>query len=328
MDSKKRAREIVEKEFRRNKRKNQHADDSSEDDERGSQRRKRPLITPTQVKIKDQNAPVAESQYRDRAKERREGKLKRDDEDDIFDWKQERRKEPISVPSIEKEEPVEIITGRFQTREEAQEYLQSNPSVSTVLGRAIVRFWLTRWQKMNPNAPPKISSSVYTMTKETYPSLLVMPSEKSYPSTTNRSAMRPLLPEDLLQQIRRACKKEKERPQTTNEKAAVQNTATDAEEDDDEDIFDNLGDYDDNDESEQDADAPTRKGEKVVLFQPYEPEEVAPVITFPVRRQNRSSEHFSSAPSEVDYHEDESSEDEKKSKKKRRKKQRSGSDSE
>ncbi|GAX10485.1 hypothetical protein FisN_21Lh186 [Fistulifera solaris] len=328
MDSKQRAREIVEREFRRSKRKNKNADDSSDDDERGSQRRKRPLLTPTQVKTKDQNAPVADSQYRDRAQERREGKSKRDDEDGIFDWKQDRNKESISVAPIEKEYPVENTTGRFQTKEEAQEYLQSNPSVSTVLGRAIVRFWQSRWQKVNLNAPLKLSSSVYTMTTETYPSLLIMPSEKTYPSTTNNS-MRPLLPDDLLQQIHRACSKEKDCPQTTNGKEPLQKKAIVADDDDDEeDIFDNLGDDDDKEDSEQDTDAPTRKGEKVVLFQPEEPEEVAPAITFPVRRRNQGLERFSSAPSEVDYPEDESSEDEKSSKKKRRKKGRSGSDSE
>jgi hypothetical protein len=327
MDSKQRAREIVEKEFSRNKRKNKHADDSSEDEVVGNQRRKRPLITPSQVKSKDQNVPVADSKYRDRAKERREGTLKRDDEDDIFDSKQERKKESIAVPliEIEKENPVDCTTGRFGTKEEAQEYLQSNPPVTTVLGRSVVNFWQTRWQKVNPKTPLKLSSSVYTMTTETYSSLLIMPSEQTYPSATN-SASRPLLPGDLLQQIHRTSNKAKDRLQTANEKEPSQNKATDV--DDDEDIFDDLGHYDDKEDLEQDADAPTRKGEKVILFQPEEPEEVAPVITFPVRRGSQGLEHFSPAPAEVDYPEDESSEDEKKSKKKRRKKRRSGSDSE
>ena len=325
MDTKQKAREIVEKEFRRNKRKNKNADYSTDEEgEEANARRKRPLITPSQVKSKDDK--VSDSRYRDRAQERREGTFKQNDEEGVFDWKEDRnteRKKPISVPL--QEDVMECTEGRFETREQAQEFLQSNPTSSTVLGRAMIRFWLTRWHKVNPNAPPKLSSSVYTMTTATHPPLQIMPTEKTYPSSTTKSS-RPLLPDELLHQIKSACTHTKERRQTANARAtsSEEPIKKHANEDEDDDIFGDLGQYDE--QEDIDEIAPTRKGEKVILFEPEE-SEVALALILPVKAQSQRLEGFSPAMAEIDYPDDGSSGDEKKQKKKKRKKQRSGSDS-
>lgn len=330
MDSKQKARQIVEKEFRRQKRKNKNADYSSDEEVGADTRRKRPLITPSQVRTEDNKVSTGDSKYRDRAQERREGTTQKDDEEDAFDWKEDRRnKESTSV--LLKEDPAECAASRFETKEQAQEYLQRNPIPSTVLGKAIIRFWQTRWQKVNPNAPPKLSSSVYIMTTATYPPLQIMPSEKTYPLTSNRGS-RPSIPDDLLQQINRACSNAKERCQTvkalTNTSEEPSKNYANEDDDDDDDIFGDLGQYDEQqDEDQLDTRIPTRKGEKVTLFEPEEPE-VAPVVIQPEHAQSQRLERFSPAIAEMDYPDDQSSGDEKTHKKKKRKKQRVGSESE
>lgn len=328
MDRKQIAREIVEKEFRRNKGKNKNTDYSSGEEEVDSRRKKRPLITPSQIKTKDSKLSAADSKYRDRAQERREGRFKKDDKVDAFDWNEDRNGEPISVPKKEKEDPVhsECIDSQFETREQAQEYLQSNPASSTVLGRAIIRFWQTRWQKVNPKSPLKLSSSVYTMTTATHPPLQIMPSEKTYPLITNKG-LRPLLPDDLLQRINRACSSTKERGRIMANGNATSNEGPSTNPSSDEDdIFGDLGQYDEQDDIDQDASVLTRKGEKIILFE-QEELEIAPAVEVTVQPQSQRLEGFLPAIAEIDYHEDESSGDEKKHKKKKRKRQRSGSDS-
>lgn len=319
MDSKQIARQIVEKEFLRNKRKKKkkNADDSSSSDEEDN-RRKRPLITPSQVKVKD--VPAVDSKYRDRAQERREGTVLK--EEDVFDVDSD-AEESISAPRSEQENPGECsAVSRFETTEQAQEYLQNNPSCSTTLGRAIISFWQSRWQKVNPRSA--LSSAVYTMTTATHPPCWIIPSEKTYPLKTSKDSG-PFLSDDLLQRIHRACSKTN--GQATNVIAMPKegNSKEDAN-DNDEDIFGDLGEYDEQEDTEQDAERTIRKGEKVVLFQEEVVTTVEPAVV--VQPQSRRLEGFSPPMAEMDYAEDDSSGDEKmKQKKKKRKRQRNGSDS-
>jgi hypothetical protein len=154
-DTREIARKAVQDEFRRQKKKHKPQGNDSSDDEGGTKKKKGRGLSKRESN-EEEEPPAWESNYRDRAKERREGKpVEKDDEeipqrpskgttllDDVLEDEDTKAGQPIhglDRSLLHKEEKSTEEPSFVATREEALEWLASRDSVaSSALGRELV----------------------------------------------------------------------------------------------------------------------------------------------------------------------------------------------
>ena len=278
------ARDAVQAEFQRKRKKGRYNDYSSDEEDRSSKRmnknnRREDMWGGYEAPSKDASKEqVSSSTYRDRAKERREGKDSIGDEllDEEFTdtfTKQERTPKPRIRPSSSREESDgEGKTTEFcKTREQAQSFLLSLQSSSTLerrvksgLGNEIVSYLETTFlssSQANDASEPSTAGNalhrtVLTFTTEAHPGDLhrawEVPREQTFASekinVADLSAKACTCPEDLLRRMGMALNNSKRsrqvQPESVEATAVNGSTALQDEDSDDEDIFGNLTLYD------------------------------------------------------------------------------------